>query len=688
MMPIKTSYLAHMVKEWSIIASGIYNWYHYFTYPSERFEMINLPTYAGDGYQKTQLNIKEIIGIGIANASRYEHYRMHLGGEYGSIYGKIEKPEDWQYYFASSLDPENLFDGVDGHGYVDGTCNFFMLAKIGMKVPGETGYTDRYAVLWIDEQEYFSERWHVFHPRDNAFEGLPATFISAFPCLTWFNGINMSDFESTFGTPYSNLTCNARMTTSGTATIVADNDRIYSGSFFWAVTDATWRTREYPSLLPGESIDKTSLKIRDDMTIYFKGAKKVDGAPVKGYWYQKYLPPDNSKPGVLRVGGMPTEGYTHPWSFAAQDAFEYMNAHCYKTGVYETSVPALTDPSQHYGYKGYKPHTHVFKFKGPIVASNGTSYSPSAFFSNHFDSENCYVLLKDATGQKVMTHPMYKDMDANFTKSLTITFQNVSYDGGIYATYSNIRNEDIKLLTSVGVWLYIRPLHGGSVYTIKTTDIEDLDVWADAPINQIDITHNSGTSTFGFRFTLLNPERYLLTSLKVGYIKNGLPTILTTVPLAPPTSGVYTSLNNYISQSNWETFLSDKGRALYGTSVWVEDAFGNGNSILNLASVGIPAPVLAADASTSNGMVRDKPAVAGQPVTFLWETTGVLNTIKWNFGDGTPVLTSLPAPVHRYKTPGTYTVTVTAVGPDFSSVVTFPVTVIPNIMPVINQLLK
>ena len=721
---IQFSFGLHASVEWTSFAKGIYDWYRYFQYPDDVFEMEDKTPYSVVGhpstYKKTQVKIGNILGIGIAQACRFEHYRMHHGGDWGTFFGKIDSPESWDITLEPSGDPVNMFNGFDGHGFVDGTCNFYMLAEIQMKSPDETTYHPARALLWIDEQEFFAERWHVFHPRDNAFEGLPATLGAAFTSLTLFNNaaplnndeFNINTIANSFWTPYNLLSPNARMATSGTATVIADNDRIYSASIYWAITDETWRWRNYPDIDPikGESIDKQSIKFRDDMTIYLKGKKYVNDELIDGYWFQRYLDPSNNRPPAAAPGVEP-EPFTHPWHFMAKDAFEFADRNFFKMGMYTQAEPPSSDPSQHYAYKGYNPRTNVNRLGPKWGSVSSSNVSVHDCFNNlnvhpiifvradrYKDPNNCYYLYSDEALTKPITSPMYNDMKVQYpelVKPIQLKFVVVDYN--VYAYFPDIRNDDIKLALTIPTGsenIYLRPVSASSMpapihtFSIKKTDLFNLNVWADAPINQMAITRNSLGETCGFQFTLNDYPRYVLTTLKVGYIRNGSVHLLNTIPLDLRANGTY-NCSGGISQADWETYFSSVGRIKYGTSVWVEDAFGNSNAVLNLDPIGVRAPFITISATTSNGLITDKPAISGQPITFdvaNADGAGAITSITWDFGDGTPPVTSLTPPVHRYTKPGMYVVTVTATGPDFPDVKKITITVRPNFLPLIRFL--
>ena len=128
------------------------------------------------------------------------------------------------------------------------------------------------------------------------------------------------------------------MATSRYAIAIADENQIYTKSFFWAVTDKTWRWRNYPPINEGlgETIEQQSIQVRDDMTIYMRGKKFVNGTLYDGYWYQRLLNNKNEFigdpiPGE-KVGLKPVEGYSHKWHFMSSEAFKIADKNYFESG--------------------------------------------------------------------------------------------------------------------------------------------------------------------------------------------------------------------------------------------------------------------------------------------------------------------------------------------------------------------
>ena len=143
---------------------------------------------------------------------------------------------------------------------------------------------------------------------------------------------------------------------------------LFSLVFSWGSCDRTWRWRKFPSgcqpieiredqeeqfhdpersvapAVPTEALTMIGtyypqlISLRSDMTIYFRGTKKIDGNYEDGYWVQKYLPADNWERPFLdenaegsdkekQLGNlypknqMPLEGFDHDWHFVLRSNF-------------------------------------------------------------------------------------------------------------------------------------------------------------------------------------------------------------------------------------------------------------------------------------------------------------------------------------------------------------------------------
>ncbi len=114
------------------------------------------------------------------------------------------------------------------------------------------------------------------------------------------------------------------------------------------------------------------------------------------------------------------------------------------------------------------------------------------------------------------------------------------------------------------------------------------------------------------------------------------------------------------SESGVTTSHTYTSAGTYTVTLTVDGPMGSDTETTTI-TVKEPAPVVDFSASTTTPIV-------GQSVTFTGTNTGgQVNSWTWDFGDGTE---SGQTATHTYNTAGTYTVTMTAVGPDYTDVET------------------
>lgn len=302
------------------------------------------------GYRTRQPSIKflKVIDIGVGNMHRYTHYEEINGGEMQN-------------------GPDTAFTGPtkDRAGFWDGTCNFYILCQLKSDIEIQrAGHTrDAFAILWIDHQTYFSERWRLVHPEDN-FAGLfrDWALVGAVKSLLPWIRESHRFYRDKFWCPFRSgcVDSRSRMAVSRQTIVVTGIEEIYSINFSWGSMDRTWRWRPYP---PGTAlkylssddiaagrqvvrIDEKSpnsvypqtIALREDMTIYIMGTKEIGGEVKKGYWYQKYLPADNLEvPDEVdrNESGRPATGYCHPWHFMTEEIFAVADSYSH-FGIYKT----------------------------------------------------------------------------------------------------------------------------------------------------------------------------------------------------------------------------------------------------------------------------------------------------------------------------------------------------------------
>jgi hypothetical protein len=270
------------------------------------------------------IDFQLVLDIGVGHVHLHQQFEGTTGGELGKLIpGPISSdpsPTPLQGYQALNGPVK------DADGYIDGTCNYYILAQLA---------DGTFALLFLDEQSFFSQRWRLADPSDR--HGLSAALIRDLadnpnkyplwnPLLFW------SPFQQ------GRIGLRSRLAVSAQVVLVTGDlpgdaaPLIYSTNFSWATMDRTWRWRPLPpgsshqffDALPDETVgpvDNTaypqSIRLRDDMTIHIKG--RNNGAV--GRWCQRYLPANNELAGELVQGVQPTTGYSHPWRFVPEPIF-------------------------------------------------------------------------------------------------------------------------------------------------------------------------------------------------------------------------------------------------------------------------------------------------------------------------------------------------------------------------------
>ena len=347
--------------------------------PAVRPTVVMAP--AHDLQPRDAIDFTKVLDLGVGTSHWAEHWVTSFGGEIHSLLHR--RPIFQQEQFSLAL--YHFLNGPveDGDCFVDGTTNFYMLVKLAdppEDLPEEVKPLNRsYAILWVDEQTYFTQRWRLLHPTlDTAGDAVSLARQLRYNPEYFRFDINC------FWDPFENdcIDDNTRMAVSRQIIVLSGRlpenraspltssprPEIYTICFAFGLCDYTWRWRNYPyatnpfttdyayldqDIAGGndrlqtprrECVYLNTLGIREDATLHVRGFKRsLDGRGLtEGRWFQKYLPVDGRyvpQKHDLIPGKKPAQGFDHPWHFVSEDA--YRNAdRFYQFGVYQEKIDA------------------------------------------------------------------------------------------------------------------------------------------------------------------------------------------------------------------------------------------------------------------------------------------------------------------------------------------------------------
>jgi hypothetical protein len=329
-------------------------------------------TYAFQGSTQVirSIDFTKVLDIGVGHAHWYEQYESVTGGEVQPMFtGPFLPVIDLTY-----ADLYSFMNGpaADGDGFIDGTCNYYILVQLA---------AGGYALLFIDEQSYFTQRWRLAEPAD--FHGMMTALITGLNSDPGLYGWDPAQFWSPFAA--GAIAATSRMAVSRQVVMVTAPEPpapgtttpgavIYSINFSYATIDHSWRWRQMP---PGTttvyfpdaaaaaaetiaaqtptSVYPQTIRLREDMTINVKGTSPNPGGGVDvGRWYQRYLPATNQHPALPSppTGQRPPTPYTHPWKFLPEAVYQ------------------VADKFSHFGvYAAVDARTHFYSVS-PVSATD------------------------------------------------------------------------------------------------------------------------------------------------------------------------------------------------------------------------------------------------------------------------------------------------------------------------------
>jgi hypothetical protein len=312
------------------------------------------------------IEFSRVLDIGIGSCHWSEQWLTHYGGEIHAL--PARRPIAQQERYSSTQ--YRFLNGpvIDGDAYNDGTTNFYMLVKLGAPGSDGAGLRQRYAILWFDEQTYFTQRWRLAHPTDDILGDLFSLphYLRTNP--DWYN-FSLATFWSPFTSDLINddsrMAIQRNIITLTGFNQAAQRHEIYTICFNYGMCDHTWRWRLFPAAeqvlinsavaqdadpqLPDVTkngpanayVVVNTLNLRDDTTLHVRGSKRSStGAPLRaGRWVQRYLPADckHVPPKHQLTAGKPASGFSHAWDFVSDTAYRRADLF-YQFGVYENRL--------------------------------------------------------------------------------------------------------------------------------------------------------------------------------------------------------------------------------------------------------------------------------------------------------------------------------------------------------------
>jgi hypothetical protein len=283
------------------------------------------------------IDFDQVLDIGVGHSHWHEQYDGRTGGEIqpmftGPLLGSPAPPVTLADLYRWANGPVR-----DGDGFIDGTCNYYALVHLR-----NAGY----ALVYIDEQSYFVQRWRLVDPRDS--HGMMTALTAGLASNPALYGWNPSAYWDPFQA--GEITSTSQLAVSRQVLLVSAPDPqkpgqpaavVFSINFSYATMDRSWRWRSLPGQAryfstdaqkQTEPIDPTvadtvypeTIRLREDMTIHVKGTQRQpDGTIVVGRWHQRYLPAGNVLvPSASELNGSrPAASYTHPWKFLPEAVF-------------------------------------------------------------------------------------------------------------------------------------------------------------------------------------------------------------------------------------------------------------------------------------------------------------------------------------------------------------------------------
>jgi len=313
------------------------------------------------------IQYSKVLDIGIGSSHWNENWQTHFGGEIHSLLAPRPLFQGERY----SLTQYRFLNGpvIDGDAFNDGTTNFYMMVKLGPPgMPDAANTVQSYAILWFDEQTYFTQRYRLLHPTDDTLGDLFSLPHYLRDNPDWYD-FHLAKYWCPFRAKLIND--DSRMALRRNVIAVTGKNpatlqwEIYTIVFNYGLCDHSWRWRLFPQaeqLLVNADIAQdqdpplpdpvksggaaayvvpNTIDMRDDTFLHVRGSLRnpLDGKLRVGRWLQRYLPADcrHFPDRHDLTGAKPATGFNHKWDFVTEDAYKRADKF-YQFGVYEDLI--------------------------------------------------------------------------------------------------------------------------------------------------------------------------------------------------------------------------------------------------------------------------------------------------------------------------------------------------------------
>jgi hypothetical protein len=332
--------------------------------------------------EEESIDFEAVLDLGVGSVHLHEQYSEIYGGEMQPLLTDAFGIKFYMYIYQ-------FFNGQvrDGDGFIDGTCNYYMLCRLRRS---DSKRLQKYALLFIDEQSFFSNRWRAVDPEDCEPSDMSSWLLGK-PNFLFTAELKSKEalYRVRYGYEYDKfwdpfasgcIDDDSRLAVACQVVAINGNDsgahQIYTINYSWGTCDRTWRWRGLPEgtkarivetqedpedidvetrsrvlRTPGRLSNRRlpdvddeclvypqTIKIRDDTTLVLKGTKSYGSGVSKRYYsgryFQKYLPSDLKMPDPSPGEHRKPEPFNHNWQFVPESIFKRMDSYSH-FGVYE-----------------------------------------------------------------------------------------------------------------------------------------------------------------------------------------------------------------------------------------------------------------------------------------------------------------------------------------------------------------